>query len=55
MYFNVYFLCIFFKNIIISRHVKLEIALAIPASNEGKIEPNNSAAQELAENCMQIG
>ena len=28
-------------------HLKLEIALAIPASNEGKYNTRNSAAEEL--------
>ena len=31
----------------IFRYLKLEIALAIPASNDWKIEANNSAAQVL--------
>ena len=30
--------CIFSKNIYIFRHLKLEIALAIPASNDEKIQ-----------------
>ena len=38
---------IFFINMNILRHLKLEIALAIPASNDVKIEANNSAAQGL--------
>ena len=37
--------CLFFINSF--RHVELEIALAIPASNECKIKTNNSAAQGL--------
>ena len=36
---------IFFININIFRHLKMEIALAIPALNKWKIEPHNSAAQ----------
>ena len=34
-----------FISIKVFRHLKLEIALAIPASNEGKIETHNSAEQ----------
>ena len=37
--------CIFSKNKNIFRHVKLEIALAIPASNDEKYNSNNSAGQ----------
>ena len=37
----------FFINKNIFRHLKLEIAIAIPASNEWKIVRNNSAGQEL--------
>ena len=37
-----------FLNINIFRHLKLEIALAIPALNEWKIEANNSAARWLS-------
>ena len=42
-------MCIFFTNININifRHLKLEIALAIPALNEWKIETNNAAAYGL--------
>ena len=36
-----------FQKYYIFRHSKLEIALAIPASNEWKIEANNSTAQVL--------
>ena len=36
--------CLFFKNKMIFCRLKLEIALAIPALNEYKIIPNNSAA-----------
>ena len=39
--------CILSKNINIFRHSKLEIALAIPASNDEKYNWNNSAWQEL--------
>ena len=35
------------KNIYIFRHLKLEIALAIPASNDEKYNWNNSAGQGL--------
>ena len=35
--------CIFLKNINIFRHLKLEIVLAIPASNDEKCNRNNSA------------
>ena len=38
---------LFFTNINIFRHLKLEIVLAIPASNYSKIEANNSAPQGL--------
>ena len=37
--------CLLCIDINIFLHLKLEIALAIPASNEWKIETNNSAAQ----------
>ena len=37
-----------FLNTDIFRQLKLEIALAIPALNEGKIETNNSAASGLS-------
>ena len=39
--------CIFSKNKNIFRHLKLEIALAIPASNDEKYNSNNSAGQGL--------
>ena len=39
--------CIFKKNKNIFRHLKLEIALAIPASNDEKYNSNNSAGQGL--------
>ena len=39
--------CIFSKNKIVFRHLKLEIALAIPASNDEKYNSNNSAEQGL--------
>ena len=42
--------CIFSKNIYIFRHLKLEIALAIPASNDEKYNWNNSAGQGLLVN-----
>ena len=35
----------------IFRHLKLEIALAIPALNERKIETNNSPAQVKIHTC----
>ena len=41
------FICLFFKNINIFCQLKLEIALAIPASNEWKIDANNSAGEGL--------
>ena len=41
--------CIFSKNIYIFRHLKLEIALAIPASNDEKYNWSNSAGQGLTE------
>ena len=44
--------CIFSKNKNIFRHLKLEIALAIPASNDDKYNSNNSAGQGLL-NCPQ--
>ena len=40
-------LSLFFMNGNIFRQLKLEIVLAIPASNEWKIETNTSAAQGL--------
>ena len=39
--------CIFSKNINFVRHLKLEIALAIPASNDEKYNSSNSAGQGL--------
>ena len=39
--------CIFSKNKNILRHLKLEIALAIPASKDEKYNSNNSAGQGL--------
>ena len=39
---------IFEKNIYIFRHLKLEIALAIPASNDEIYNWNNSAGQGLS-------
>ena len=39
--------CIFSKIIYIFRHLKLAIALAIPASNDEKYNWNNSAGQGL--------
>ena len=39
--------CIFSKNKNIFRHLKLEIALAIPALNYKKYNSNNSAGQGL--------
>ena len=39
--------CIFSKSENIFRHLKLEIALAIPASNDEKYNSNNSAGQGL--------
>ena len=39
--------CIFKKNINIFRHSKLEIALAIPASNDEKYNTTNSAGLGL--------
>ena len=44
--------CIFSKNKNIFRHLKLEITLAIPASNDEKYNSNNSAGQGLSiEHC----
>ena len=40
--------CLFSKNKNIFRHLKLEIALAIPASNDEKYNSNNSAGQGLS-------
>ena len=43
-----FFIYVYILNInIFSRHLKLEIALEIPASNEWKIEANNSAEQGM--------
>ena len=39
--------CIFSKNVNIFRHLKLDIALAIPASNDEKYNSKNSAGQGL--------
>ena len=39
--------CIFSKDIYIFRHLELEIALAIPASNDEKYNWNNLAGQGL--------
>ena len=39
--------CIFSKNKDIFRHLKLEIASAIPASNDEKYNSNNLAGQGL--------
>ena len=39
--------CLFFTDEAIFRHLKLEIASAIPASNEWKIETQNSASHGL--------
>ena len=39
--------CLFSKNKNIFRHLKLEIALAIPASNDEKYNTTNSAGQGL--------
>ena len=46
--------CIFSKNKNIFRHLKLEIALAIPASNDEKYNLNNSAGQGLNVNLLEI-
>ena len=46
--------CIFSKNIYIFRNLKLEIALAIPASNDEKYNLNNSAGQGLKLNHVVI-
>ena len=40
-------ICLFSKNINICRHLKLEIALAIPALNDEKYNTTNSAGQGL--------
>ena len=49
-----YWRCLFFTNMNIFRHLKLEIALAIPASNEWKTQTNNSAGQGLTrQSCWQ--
>ena len=37
--------CLFSKNINIFRHLKLEIALAIPAANDEKYSTTNTAGQ----------
>ena len=37
-----------FENIYIFRHLKLEIVLAIPASNDEKYNWNNSAGEGLS-------
>ena len=42
-----YWRCLFFININIFRHLMLEIALAIPASNDEKYNWINSAGQGL--------
>ena len=39
--------CLFLKNIDIFRHLKLEIALAIPASNDEKYNTTYSVRQGL--------
>ena len=39
--------CLFLKNINIFCHLKLEIVLAIPASNDKKYNITNSAGQGL--------
>ena len=39
--------CIFSKKQNIFRHLKLEIALGIPASNDEKYNSNNSVGQRL--------
>ena len=44
--------CIFSKNIYIFCHLKLEIALAIPASNDEKYNWNNSAGQGLRQDLL---
>ena len=46
--------CIFSKNKNIFRHLKLEIALAIPASNDEKYNSNNSAGQGLGETHLNL-
>ena len=46
--------CIFSTNIIIFRHLKLEIALAIPASNKWKTGTTNPAAQGLTQKCCSL-
>ena len=40
-------ICLFKKNINLFRHLKLEIALAIPAANDEKYNIANSAGQGL--------
>ena len=40
-------MCLFFININLFRHVKLEIALAVSTLNYCKIETNNSTGQGL--------
>ena len=46
---NVILAMVFFINSNIFRHLKLEIALAIPASNDEKYTWNNSTGQGLRE------
>ena len=46
--------CIFSKNKNIFRHLKQEIALAIPASNDEKYNLNNSAGHGLTSAFVQI-
>ena len=40
-------ICLFFIDKNSFRHLNLELVLAIPASNEGNIETNNSVGQGL--------
>ena len=47
--------CIFLKNKNIFRHLKLEIASAIPASNDEKYNSNNLAGQGLRCLVMLVG
>ena len=47
--------CIFAKKLNIFRHLKLEIALAIPASNDEKYNWINSAGQGLTGSIAVIG
>ena len=44
--------CIFSKNKNIFRHLKLEIALAIPASNDEKYNSNNSGQGLTIDSCL---